>query len=255
MLMILLGVVAALIGGSGVMSRHEPQDRPQGQYEMPQALLGGGSYSQAVAMEPHSQLKYRHIVRQAYDYSCGSAALVTILNYHIGLEVNEQQAMEGMLEKGEKEKIIERRGFSLLDMKRYAASLGVTGAGFRAEVKDLLALKEPAIVPIDYAGAKHFVVLRGIRDGIVYIADPSAGNIVFSIEEFATLWDKNTLFILSPPKDKPALAQLALTDQELGVTDMDRITNRGRLGGINNSAQLLERALNSGVSGTWMHRQ
>ncbi|WP_317204009.1 C39 family peptidase [Janthinobacterium sp.] len=252
--MILLGLLAALIAGAGVLERHTPLDRPKGQYEMPQPLLGGGSYSQAVQMEPYAELKYRHIVRQAFDYSCGSAALVTILNFHLGLKVSEQQAMEGMLEKGEKEKIIERRGFSLLDMKRYVASLGVEGAGFRAEMKDLLSLEHPAIVPIDYAGAKHFVVLRGIRQGIVYIADPSAGNIVFSLVEFATLWDKNTLFILYPAKDQAPAAQLALSDQELGVVDMDRVTGHARLGVLENQTHLLERAINSGASGTWMRR-
>lgn len=255
MLMILLGVLAALIGGAGVMSRHEVQDRPQGQFEMPQTMLGGGSYNQAVTMEPFSELKYKHIVRQAFDYSCGSAALVTILNYHLGVMVNEQQAMEGMLDKGEKEKIIERRGFSLLDMKRYVASLGVSGAGFKAEIKDLLTLTEPAIVPIDYAGSKHFVVLRGIRGGVVYIADPSAGNIVFSLEEFARWWDKNTLFIISPAKGSRPAGQLALTDQELGVVDMDRVTNKGRQDALNNASMLLERAVNSGAAGTWMHRK
>lgn len=252
--MILLGLLAALIAGAGVLERHTPLDRPKGQYEMPQPLLGGGSYSQAVQMEPYAELKYRHIVRQAFDYSCGSAALVTILNFHLGLKVSEQQAMEGMLEKGEKEKIIERRGFSLLDMKRYVASLGVEGAGFRAEIKDLQSLEHPAIVPIDYAGAKHFVVLRGIRQGIVYIADPSAGNIVFSLAEFATLWDKNTLFILYPAKDRAPAAQLALSDQELGVVDMDRVTGHARLGVLENQTHLLERAINSGASGTWMRR-
>lgn len=252
--MILLGLLAALIAGAGVLERHTPLDRPKGQYEMPQPLLGGGSYSQAVQMEPYAELKYRHIVRQAFDYSCGSAALVTILNFHLGLKVSEQQAMEGMLEKGEKEKIIERRGFSLLDMKRYVASLGVEGAGFRAEIKDLQSLEHPAIVPIDYAGAKHFVVLRGIREGIVYIADPSAGNIVFSLAEFATLWDKNTLFILYPAKDRAPAAQLALSDQELGVVDMDRVTGHARLGVLENQTHLLERAINSGASGTWMRR-
>jgi predicted double-glycine peptidase len=252
-LALLIGMLAIAIGGAGMLERHEAKDRPKGQFEMPQTMLGGGAYSQDVTLEPFSELKYRHIVRQAYDYSCGSAALVTILNYHLGIPVTEQQAMEGMLEKGEKEKIIERRGFSLLDMKRYVASLGVSGAGYRAEAKDLLELKEPAIVPIDYAGAKHFVVLRGIRDGVVYIADPSAGNIVFSLEEFAGLWDKNTLFIVSPPQGKQALAQLALADQELGVVDMDRVTNRGRLDALNHASHLLERAVNSGAAGTWMH--
>ncbi|MFA9218834.1 MAG: C39 family peptidase [Sphingomonadaceae bacterium] len=255
MLMILLGVVAALIGGAGVMSRHAPQDRPKDQFELPQTLVGGGHYSQSVTIEPFSELKYRHIVRQAFDYSCGSAALVTILNYHLGVMVNEQLAMEGMLDKGEKEKIIERRGFSLLDMKRYVASLGLAGAGFRAEIKDLMTLTEPAIVPIEYGGSKHFVVLRGIRDGVVYIADPSAGNIVFSVEEFARWWDKNTLFIISPAKGQQPLGQLALTDHELGVVDMDRVTNRGRLDALNHAALQLERAVNSGAAGTWMHRQ
>ncbi|MFS2007055.1 C39 family peptidase [Duganella sp. CT11-25] len=254
MLMLLLGVVAAIIGGAGVMSRHEPQDRPKGQFEMPQALLGGAGYVQSVAMEPFSELKYKHIVRQAFDYSCGSAALVTILNYHLGVQVNEQQAMEGMLDKGEKDKIIERRGFSLLDMKRYVGSLGLSGAGFKAEIKDLMTLDEPAIVPIDYAGAKHFVVLRGIRDGVVYIADPSAGNLVFSVEEFARWWDKNTLFIISPAQGRKPVGQLALTDQELGVTDMDRVTGKGLQGPMSNAAMLLNRAVNSGAAGTWMHR-
>ena len=254
MLMILLTVIAAVIGGAGVMSRHEPQDRPKGQFEMPQARLGGGAYVQSVTMEPFSELKYKHIVRQAFDFSCGSAALVTILNYHLGVMVNEQQAMEGMLDKGEKEKIIERRGFSLLDMKRYVGSLGMSGAGFKAEIKDLMTLTEPAIVPIDYAGSKHFVVLRGIRDGVVYIADPSAGNIVFSVSEFANWWDKNTLFIISPAKGKQAVNQLALSDQELGVVDMDRVTGKGRQDALNNAAFLLERAVNSGAAGTYMHR-
>ena len=254
--MILLGILAVLITGAGMVERHEPVARPRDQFEMPQALLGGaGAYSQPVRMEPYSELKYRHIVRQAFDYSCGSAALVTILNFHLGLQVTEQQAMEGMLERGEKEKIIERRGFSLLDMKRYVAALGVEGAGFRAELKDLQSLDHPAIVPIDYAGAKHFVVLRGIRDGVVYIADPSAGNIVFSLAEFATLWDKNTLFIIYPAKNQPALAQLALSDRELGVVDMDRVTNHARVGVLENRTHLLERAINSGASGSWMRRQ
>lgn len=253
MFMIVLGVVAVLISGAGVWAKHEPIDRPKEQFELPQSIVGGGPITQAVRIEPYSELKYRHIVRQAYDYSCGSAALVTILKYHLGLSVSEQQAMEGMLERGEKEKIIERRGFSLLDMKRYVASLGAESAGFRAEVKDLLTLEHPAIVPITYAGSKHFVVLRGIRDGLVYIADPSAGNIVFSVNEFSTLWDRNTLFMVYPPKDRPALDQLALSDQELGVFDIDRVKDRANLAPMGN-AHLLERAINSGFGGVYVRR-
>ena len=254
MFMILLGVMAIAISGAGVWSKHEPADRPQGQFELPQSMVGGGPITQSVRIEPYSEFKYKHVVRQAYDFSCGSAALVTILNYDLGLKLTEQQAMEGMLERGEKEKIIERRGFSLLDMKRYVASIGAESAGFRAEVKDLTTLDHPAIVPITYAGAKHFVVLRGIRDGLVYVADPSAGNIVFSVKEFSTLWDRNTLFMVYPPKDRPAIGQLALSDQELGVFDMDRVKDRTNLQTLGN-AHLLERAINSGFGGVYLRKQ
>ena len=253
MFMILLGVVAVMISGAAGLARHEPVDRPKDQFELPLAIVGAGPVMQPVRMEPFSELKYRHIVRQAFDYSCGSAALVTILTYHLGLKVTENQAMDGMLEHGEKEKIVERRGFSLLDMKRYVSSLGVESAGFRAEVKDLLTLEHPAIVPIDYAGAKHFVVLRGVRDGLVFIADPSAGNLVFSLAEFTTLWDRNTLFMVYPSKSHPAVGQLALSDQELGVFDMDRVKDKANLQALDNTHQML-RTINSNFNPVHMGR-
>jgi predicted double-glycine peptidase len=253
MFTLLLGVLAAALGGSGIWARYEPVDRPPGQFDMPAALSVASRAPQAVTIEPFSELKYRNIVRQAYDYSCGSAALVTILNHHLGIKVSEQESMEGMMAFGEKDKIIERRGFSLLDMKRYLASIGVDSAGFKAEIADLATLDAPAIVPIDYAGFKHFVVLRGVRDGLVFLADPSAGNIVVPVAEFATLWDRNTLFVAYPPKDKVPVARLALSDHELGVADMDRIKDRALLAPLDTRPQM-ERLLN-GFGGISIRKQ
>lgn len=247
MWMILLGVAAAVIGGFGVSSQMPPQAQPKDQFELPMARVGGGAAPESVAMVPYSEFKFKHIVRQAYDYSCGSAALVTVMNNYLGIEVSEQQAMEGMLAHGEREKIVARRGFSLLDMKRYVVTLGADAAGFRAEMSDLAELKQPGIVPIDYAGFKHFVVFRGLRDGRVFLADPSAGHIVFSVEEFAKLWDRNTLFVLYPPKAKPETrALLALADQELGVIDGDLIRPEALLPQLDRT-EALQRAVQSGL--------
>jgi len=253
MLMLLASLVAIAISGSALWSNNTPLDRPKGQFELQEASVGGGPITQSVRIEPFEVIKYRHIVHQAYDYSCGSAALVTVMTYDLGLSVTEQQAMEGMLDKGEKEKIIERRGFSLLDMKRYLASMKIDSAGFKAETNDLLSLEHPAIVPIDFGGAKHFVVLRGVRDGLVYIADPSAGNIVFTVKKFASLWDRNTLFMIYPPANGPAVHLLALTDQELGVTDMDRVKDHALLGPLQNALEM-ERLIN-GFGGISLHHQ
>jgi len=249
MLMALIGMFLAFgVTGSAMWSQHPPLDRPKGQFELQEATVGAGPVSQTVTMEPYEVLKFRHIVHQAFDYSCGSAALVTIMNFDLGMDVKEKDAMEGMMNFGEKEKIIARRGFSLLDMKRYLKSIGIDGAGYRGEIEDLLPLEHPALVPIDFGGSKHFVVVRGIRDGLVYIADPSAGNIVFSQKKFASMWDRNTFFVVSPPKDKPDLHGLALTDLELGVTDMDRIKDHAILSPLDNALKN-ERLVNGhGVS-------
>ncbi len=75
-------------------------------------------HREAVQVKPALLDQFQGIVRQAYDYSCGSAALTTLLNGYIGTQLDEQQVMNGLMKFGETDKIIERRSFSLLDMKR-----------------------------------------------------------------------------------------------------------------------------------------
>lgn len=255
MLLILLGVVAAAIMGAGMASQHEPLNHPPLEYELNMARINGGTAPEPVQVYPYQYYKYKHIVHQAFDYSCGSAALTTVLQFHLGLAVTEKDAMEGMLEHGERDKIIARRGFSLLDMKRYVATLGSDSGGFKADIDDLAKLDQPAIVPIDYAGFKHFVVVKGIRDNHVYIADPSAGNIAFSVAEFKTLWDKGTLFVIYPSKTRPTVqSSLALSDHDLGVIAPDLVREDVALRRVDNT-DALNRAVQTGLGNFQFKRQ
>ena len=257
MLLILLGVVAVVISGAGLLSQNEPLNRPPLEYNVQLSRVdGGGSMSpESVQVFPYQYYRYKHIVHQAFDFSCGSAALTTVLQYHLGLSVTEKDAMEGMLAHGEREKIIARRGFSLLDMKRYVATLGSESGGFRANMEDLETLGQPAIVPIDYAGSKHFVVVKGIRDGRVFIADPSNGNIAFSISEFEKLWDKGTLFVIYPSKDRPTVkSSLALSEEELGIISPDLMREDVALR-IPDNQDALRRAVQSGMGNLTFKRQ
>jgi len=169
-------------------------------------------------VEPLSEIRYRNIVRQAYDYSCGSAALTTVLQHYLGRNFQERQVMEGLLHYGENERIVERRGFSMLDMKRLVTALGFPAGGFKAELDDLIELDHPAIVPIHYSGFKHFVVVRTIKDGRVFMADPSKGNISFTIERFKEAWDQNVLFVVFPGDTKP-IDGLELREEDLRFID------------------------------------
>lgn len=157
-------------------------------------------HHEAVQIKPAIEDQFRGITRQAYDYSCGSAALTTLLNGYVGAQLTEQQTMNGLLRYGEYNRIIERRSFSLLDMKRFVTALGLNSGGYRGELSDLVKQNKPAIVPIAYAGFKHFVVFKGYKDGRVYVADPALGNISFSATRFEEIWENNTLFLIEPPE-------------------------------------------------------
>ncbi|MDR7017008.1 C39 family peptidase [Acinetobacter sp. 3657] len=158
------------------------------------------NHREAVTIKPAVEDQFRGIVRQAYDYSCGSAALTTLLNGYGGLSLTEQQTMSGLLQYGEYQRIIERRSFSLLDMKRFVTAIGLNSNGYRGKFSDLVELKQPAIVPITYAGFKHFVVYKAYKDGRVYVADPALGNISFDEVRFQEVWDNNTLFLVDVPE-------------------------------------------------------
>ncbi|BDE25208.1 hypothetical protein OCUAc20_37080 [Acinetobacter baumannii] len=48
--------------------------------------------------------------------------------------------MSGLLQYGEYQRIIERRSFSLLDMKRFVTAIGLESGGYRGEFSDLVKL-------------------------------------------------------------------------------------------------------------------
>ncbi|MDX1590018.1 MAG: C39 family peptidase [Oleiphilaceae bacterium] len=179
-------------------------------------------------LEPLAKQQFRNLVRQAYDYSCGAASLTTILRYYLGVEADERQVMEALLRYGETERIVQRRAFSLLDMKRLMTAMGFPSGGFRAELKDLAELDHPAIVPIQYAGFEHFVVVREIRDGRVFAADPAVGNISFTISRFREVWADNVLFIVFPGEEEPVNG-LALREEDLRYIDDQTLTLHARM--------------------------
>lgn len=220
MLEILIGSLIALFGFTEAVDLKTPA---VGTVNMTQTLVPNGPMRESVVLEPKSVAQFRNVIHQAYDYSCGSAALTTLLDYYLGRNLQEKQVMEGMLQYGEADKIAARRGFSLLDMKRYVGQLGYKSGGFKATLADLDELEHPALVPIVYAGFKHFVVIRDIHNNHVYVADPALGNISFTLTRFADIWDGNVVFVIFPSGQEPPNA-LALTEQDLRTIDDQTIS-------------------------------
>lgn len=162
--------------------------------------VAGISNVPALSMQ---EAKFSQVVRQQYDFSCGSAALATLLTFHYGEQTNEQDAFGAMYAVGDKEKIA-TAGFSLLDMKTYLESIGYKADGYQSTLVTLEKAGVPAIALISYRGYRHFVVIKGIQDDEVLIGDPALGIKFMSRAEFESLWDNGVLFII---KNKPELGQ------------------------------------------------
>ncbi|HYD88426.1 MAG TPA: C39 family peptidase [Vitreimonas sp.] len=146
----------------------------------------GGSFS--VGVTSWRDIPFRTVVRQRYDYSCGSAALATLLRYHYGREADEAMIFRAMYETGDRDSI-RRRGFSLLDMQRYLQGIGLQADGYRFSLDRLQELDTPAIAMIAPNGYRHFVVIKGVSGEAVLVGDPAAGITVYSRRDFEALWN------------------------------------------------------------------
>lgn len=171
-------------------------------------------------VKPASALADQYVVKQKYDYSCGSAALATILKYQLGEQFSETQVIHGMLRYGDKEKIAERRAFSLLDMKKFVDVLGYRSVGYKAELKDLEKLNMPCIIPVELFGYRHFTVFKGMYKGHVFIADPFRGVSSYPADQFNKMWHQNVIFVIYP-KGEEQLSLLRLKEADLCIIEKD----------------------------------
>lgn len=194
-------------------------------------LPNGAVYRQPV--ESMQERRFRNLVRQHTDYSCGAAALATVLRYAYHLEADESTVIEGMMGVSDPA-LVRQRGFSLLDIKRYVESLGMRGRGYRISEERLRSLRVPGLVLMDVRGFRHFVVLKQVRGDMAELADPILGNRVVPLADFLAAWpsravfivigsdfDRNTVLLL--PSEKPSARALYARQGATAITDAELV--------------------------------
>lgn len=140
-------------------------------------------------------MRFKNIMRQKFDFSCGSAALASLMTYHYNRPVSEKTIIDAMYKNGDKAKI-RREGFSLLDMKNYLQSVGLRANGYREPLDRLVQVGIPAIVLINKKGYMHFVLIQGVSKDKVLLGDPAQGRKVISRREFESMWQNKILFVV-----------------------------------------------------------
>ncbi|WP_439101230.1 C39 family peptidase [Congregibacter sp.] len=119
------------------------------------------------------------VVRQKQDFSCGAAALATVLTHFYREPVSEavllEQLISGRRDSGKEE--LEGAALSFSDLAMLARSRDYSALGVAVAFEDLKRLALPVIVALNIEGRGHFSVLRRVDgDERVFLADPSWGN-------------------------------------------------------------------------------
>jgi len=161
--------------------------------------LGGGDF--VLPISSMKQARSRTTLIQKYDFSCGSAAVATLLTHHYGVPVTEETVFQEMYTRGDQAKI-HREGFSLLDMKRFLEARGFQADGFELPLDKLNEARVPAIVLINEGGYFHFVVVKGLQGQRVLLGDPARGTRVMARKDFEAIWQQRLLFVIHNRMDQ-----------------------------------------------------
>jgi len=176
--------------------------------------------AEALAFSSWVALRDQGVVRQRYDFSCGLAALATLLGQQFGIATSETALLQRMglgperlaspdtLDTAAIERI--NRGVSMAGLAALADEFGLRALGVAVNMEQLRQLRVPAIAHVRAQGEPHFTVIRGIgRGGQVQVADPSWGNRLFSAADFAQMFldggtGRGRLLLLSSPSPSPS---------------------------------------------------
>lgn len=217
-------VVAAAAGGGcrAVTESTISNDAGSAAQETPQSHFfqtAGNGFQVRQPAKSWRSLQRDNVVIQRLDYSCGSAALATLLRYYFEDDTGEQEILETIFARlrrsqnpqAELKDRVEN-GFSMLDLLNASKDLGYLGAVVRIPIAKLAQSQAPVIVRIEKYDYKHFVVFRGIHDDTVYLADPIRGNVRLSVQEFLNQWSGESLFLgksgFGLPKEYPMVLRV-----------------------------------------------
>ncbi|MBI3297937.1 MAG: hypothetical protein HYZ75_07230 [Elusimicrobia bacterium] len=173
------------------------------------AALAACAHSPTRSPRSLVELRSKGTVLQTHEYSCGAAALATLMG-RFGKTATEAEVLDGIfggklpMEAGPQGRP-RLRALSLADLEA-----GARGAGFKVvstQVPDRKSFPEvlralgPGIARMRlYGEIPHFVLLDELRDGWVKVADPGYGNFWLPAGKLFDAWDAGDRVFLTISK-------------------------------------------------------
>lgn len=168
-----------------------------------------------------NELKTAGMSRQMHEFTCGAAALATTMTA-LGVDATESEVLSVILSDTTRYRVnaaglLEIPPLSAADLEAVARARGFKAITVKAmtgpEALNALERLQPALCRVElYEEFLHFVVIRGVEDGWVYVSDPAYGNIRVPLSQFGKVWEKGDRVLLAISR-KPFLAWRGDSDQ------------------------------------------
>lgn len=154
----------------------------------------------------HRDFRYQNVIGQTTDFTCGPAALATLLTYYYGTPVSEQsfteRAIADMASRGKEV----TEGLTLLSLKTALSAEQIQSAGYKLNIEQLRKVMEaglPVVANVQYPKGHYYLIL-GLDDQNVLLADPSWGVRSQPIANFLNAW--NGVVLVPQPNEAQAIA-------------------------------------------------
>jgi len=170
---------------------------------------------------PYRELRYQNVVGQTDWFTCGPAAVATLLRYYFGrTEVDEARVLALALEALQKtEGEVRQGGISALALRQAMRALGVESRGFRLSLEQLRDYFVRGGLPLilhTTLPEPHYVVAVGLVQEQVLLADPSWGQRMVSLEGLVSEKGFGGVVLVPLPDEEAALLVRERQAQALG---------------------------------------
>ena len=154
-------------------------------------------------------LRYMGTVAQTTEYSCGAAAVATLLSLYFGVESSEDVVLslaeEQIRARGEEPAT--ESGLTAYDLKEASGSLGLRLAGYELGMEELEGYFAnggfPVVAHVEDPRS-HFIVVVGIAEEHLLLCDPGWGRYIAPIGELRDARGMSGVFLIALPTEEQA---------------------------------------------------
>ena len=200
------------------------------------------------------ELRTKGAVLQSHQYTCGAAALATLMTI-LGRPTTEAEILEVVFEEEillevDEEIGIYLPGLTLADLERAARAKDFRVVSVKAHtgeeaIKAIESLRPVIVRLLLYGDILHFVVIKEVQNGWVYLSDPSYGNFKIPLRQLYRAWAAGDKIILTISRN-PFYAWVPEEEGEVYLkrSDKDILPDYGDITPVALYRSARERALN-----------